>query len=96
VIPFDRYATRKFAETLPIGRLGTLRVLFAVQQRLRISTRYLADIETTAQATFLANFMPIQRSVQIRQLSDGPKTNRRKRDFQKREVNRLKWWRLTG
>ena len=52
-------------------RLGTLCVLFAVQKRLMISMRNFADFETTARATFLTSFMPIQRSVQIRQLSDG-------------------------
>jgi hypothetical protein len=73
VLPFDCYATRKFAETWPIGRLGTLHVLFAVQQRLAISTRNFADFQTTARATFLTNFVSIQRSIQIRQLSDGLK-----------------------
>ena len=62
VLPFDRYATRKFAETSPSGRLGTLRVLFAVQQRLTISTRNFADFETTARATFLTSFVSIQRT----------------------------------
>jgi phosphoenolpyruvate synthase/pyruvate phosphate dikinase len=69
VLPFDRYPARKFAETSPNGCLGTLRVLFAVQQRLKRSTRNFVDFETTAQATFLTSFVPIQRSVQIRQLT---------------------------
>ena len=73
-LPFDRYATRKFAETLLSGRLVAFRVLFAIQQRLMILTRNFADFETTARATFLTSFVPVQRSVQIRQLPDGPQT----------------------
>ena len=53
VKPDDRYVTRKFAETSAIGRIGRLRVHFAIQQRRVISTRNFADDEMTARATFL-------------------------------------------
>jgi hypothetical protein len=59
MLPFDRYATRKFAETSPIARLGTLRVLFAVQQPLKILRRNLAVVKRTARATFVTSFVPI-------------------------------------
>ena len=65
------------------------------------SLRHLAraediDVETTARAPFLTSFLPIQLSVQIRQLSDGLQNRHKNRDFQQWAVNRLKWQRLTG
>jgi len=65
---------------------GTRRVLFAVQKRLKLSTRNFVDFKTTARATFLPSFVPIQRRVQICQLSEGPQSRRQNRDLEKRAV----------
>jgi len=76
ILPFDRYTSRKVAETSPSGRLASLYPPRSLRrsETADISTQNFVDFEMTVWATFLSYFVPVQRRVQICQLSDRPQT----------------------